>query len=252
MTICMPVLFLQPQQIEHLPCADEPDLIDDHDAVAIEPIAAGLDAFEEGRDRGALGDAGRPEIGRLAPGQGDAEHLAPVGFPGLDQRRQGGALAGAGDADRDTQPAAGGELASSSRAAPAIAPRPDRSPGCARGRCLPRGRSVPSAKRPTNRARRSWPAGSIRAPGRYAMPLSHSSAPCRAGTRPCPTAMPPAGRPAPRRARERLFITASMSSPGRSPMPATIKARAAISRNSWPSNTARRLSSASSNGNAAW
>ena len=49
------------------------------------------------------------QIGRLAPGQGDAEHLAPVGFPGLHQRGERGALAGAGDADRDTQPAAGGE-----------------------------------------------------------------------------------------------------------------------------------------------
>ena len=46
----------------------------------------------------------------------------------------------------------------------------------------------------------------------------------------------------------KLFSTASMSSPGRSPIPATINARAAISRNSWPSNTTRRLSSPASNG----
>ena len=87
----------------------QPDLVDDHDAVAVEDIAPGLDAFEKGRDRGALGDAGRPQIGCLAPGQGDAEHLAPVGFPGLHQRGESGALAGAGNADRHAQPAAGGE-----------------------------------------------------------------------------------------------------------------------------------------------
>ena len=191
------------------------------------------------------------QIGGLAPGQGDAEHLAPVGFPGVHQRRQGGALAGAGDADRDTQPAAGWRAWSSSPAGPAIALRPDRSPDCAPGRPRPRGRSALPAKRPTNRARRSWPAGSARVPGRYAAPSSHSSAPCRAAEAPLPhssaTCWPSCTTPRSRK----LLITASMSSPGRSPIPATINARAAISRNSWPSNTARRPSSPSSNGRAA-
>ena len=51
--------LLQPQEIEHLPCADEPDLVDDHDAVEVGQIPPDLDAFQKGRDRGALGDAGR-------------------------------------------------------------------------------------------------------------------------------------------------------------------------------------------------
>ncbi len=160
--------FLQPQQIEHLPGAEQPDLVDDHDAVAIEHIPPGLDAFEEGGDRGALGDAGRFEIGRLAPGQGDAEHrrarrLArrpPAGRGRCSCRRR----------RRRSPPPAGRRwrAASSSPAAPAIALRPDRSPGCARGTHRRHGRSAPPAKPPTNRARRSWPDGSARVPGRYA------------------------------------------------------------------------------------
>ena len=62
---------------------------------------------------------------------------------------------------------------------------------------------------------------------RSGAPLPHSNATC------WPSCTTPRSR--------KLLITASMSSPGRSPMPATINARAAISRNSWPSSTARRL-----------
>ena len=72
---------------------------------------------------------------------------------------------------------------------------------------------------------------------RSGAPLPHSSATC------WPSCTTPRSR--------KPLITASMSSPGRSPMPATINARAAISRNSWPSSTARRPSSPSSNGRAA-
>ena len=186
--------LLQPQQIEHLAGAKQPDLVDDHDAVAVEHVPPGLDAFQKGRDRGALGDAGRFEIGRLAPGQGDAEHLAPVGFPGLHQRGQGGALAGAGDADRDTQPAAGwralviiARCARHCSAAGSIVGLRSRKVCAARSICAA-GRAADESSEAVLASRinsRSWSTCSAvvtfqRSLPRSGAPLPHSSATCSA------------------------------------------------------------------------
>ena len=105
------VLLLQPHQLELLAGADQAHLIDHHDAVAIRRIAAGLDPLQERRQGGAIRrrDAGRGEIGCLPPGDGRAEDLPSVRFPGVDEGLKGGRFSAAGRPYPHAQPAAGGE-----------------------------------------------------------------------------------------------------------------------------------------------
>ena len=103
---------LESGQFQHLPAADQGDLVHDDDATLVELILALRRPPQEWVDgRDVLRVYARvSQRGGLAPCERCAEHLAPVVAPSVNERLHHRALPGSGNADPKAQPATRSEL----------------------------------------------------------------------------------------------------------------------------------------------